>query len=79
MLFVSHSKIDGLTMPAKKPTPRMRPLRVPSGRRNFERLGVKATKTHERVDVASLPVRDRRRRILAQMKRILALAAKTNF
>jgi hypothetical protein len=66
-------------MPAKKPTPRTPTLRLPSGRPNFERLRVKATKTHERVDVASLPVRDRRRRILAQMKRVLALAAETNF
>jgi hypothetical protein len=64
-------------MPAAKLMPRTPTLRVPSGRPIFERLGVKATKTHERADVTSLPVRDRRRRILAQLQWVLALAAES--
>ena len=32
VLFVSHSKIDGLTMPAEKPVSRVPTLQVPSGK-----------------------------------------------
>jgi hypothetical protein len=78
MLFVSPSKIVGQTTPAAKLTPRTPTLRVPPGRPNFERLGGKAAKTHERVDITSLPLRDRKRRILAQLKRALDLAAESN-
>ena len=75
VLFVSHSKIEGLTMPAEKPISRVPTLRVPSGKPNFERLSVKPAKRHEWADVTSLPFQDRRRRTLAQIKRVLALAA----
>jgi hypothetical protein len=78
VLFVSRSKIEGLTMPAEKPISRMPTLRVPSGKTNFERLGVKAAKRHEWADVTSLPFQDRRRRTLAQIKRVLALAAESH-
>jgi hypothetical protein len=47
MLFVSHSKIEGLMMPAEKPISRMPTLRLPSGKPNFERLSVKPAKRHE--------------------------------
>jgi hypothetical protein len=75
VLFVSRSKIDGLTMPAEKPTPRVPTLRLRSGKPNFERLGVKPPKKHEWADVKSLLFRDQTRRTLAQIKRVLALAA----
>ena len=75
VLFVSRSKIDGLIMPAEKPISRMPTLRLPSGRPNFDRLGVKPAKRHEWADVTSLPFLERRRRTLAQIKRVLALAA----
>jgi hypothetical protein len=77
MPFVSRSEIVGQMTPAPNLTPRTPTLRVPSDRPNCERLGGKATKTHERVDVTSLPVRDRRRRILAQLKRALDLSAES--
>ena len=77
MLFVSRSKIVGQTMPAANLTPRTPTLRVPPGRADFTRLGLKPAEKHERVDVASLSVRDRRRRILAQLKRALDLAAES--
>jgi hypothetical protein len=77
VLFVSRSKIDGLMMSAEKPTPRAPTLRVPLGRPNFERLGVKPAKMHEWADITSLPFRDRRRRTLAQLKRALDLAAES--
>jgi hypothetical protein len=76
VLFVSHSKIEGLMMPAEKPISRMPTLRLPSGRPNFERLGVKPAKKHEWADV-TLPFQGRSRRTLAQIKRVLALAAET--
>ena len=75
VLFVSRSKIESLIMPAEKPISRMPTLRVPSGKPNFERLGVKLAKRHEWADVTSLPFQDRRRRTLAQIKRVLALVA----
>jgi hypothetical protein len=75
VLFVSRSKIDGLMMPAEKPISRVPTLRVPSGRLNFERLRIKPSKKHEWADVTSLPFQDRSRRTLAQIKRVLALAA----
>jgi hypothetical protein len=77
VLFVSGSKIEGLIMPAEKPVSRMPTLRVPAGKPNFERLGVKPTKKHEWADVASLPFQDRSRRTLAQIKRVLDLAAES--
>jgi len=73
VLFVTRSKIEGLMMPAEKPNSRMPTL--PSGRPNFDWLGVKPPKKHEWADVTSLPFQDRRRRTLAQIKRVLALAA----
>jgi hypothetical protein len=75
VLFVSRSKIEGLMMPAEKPVSRAPTLQLPSRRPNFERLGVKPAKKHEWADVTSLPFQDRRRRTLAQIKRVLALAA----
>ena len=75
VLFVSRSKIEGLLMPAEKPISRVPTLRVPSGKPNFDRLGVKPAKKHEWADVTSLPFQDRSRRTLAQIKRVLALAA----
>jgi hypothetical protein len=78
VLFVSRSKIDGLVMPAEKPISRVPTLRVPSGEPNFERLSVKPAKRHEWADVTSLPFQDRRRRTLAQIKRVLALAAESH-
>ena len=77
VLFVSRSKIEDLMMPAEKPISRMPTLRVPSGKPNFDRLGVKPAKKHEWADVTSLPFQDRRRRTLAQIKRVLALAAES--
>jgi hypothetical protein len=78
-LFVSHSKIEDLTMPAEKPISRAPTLRVPSGKPNFERLAIKPTKKHEWADVTSLPFQDPSRRTLAQIKRALALAAERKF
>ena len=75
VLFVFRSKIEGLMMPAEKPISRVPTLRVPSGKPNFERLAVRPPKKHEWADVTSLPFQDRRRRTLAQIKRVLALAA----
>jgi hypothetical protein len=75
VLFVSRSKIEGLMMPAEKTISRMPTLRLPSGKPNFDRLGIKPAKKHEWADVTSLPFQDRRRRTLAQIKRVLALAA----
>jgi hypothetical protein len=75
VLFVSRGKIEGLPMPAEKPISRMPTLRLPSGKPNFERLSVKPAKKHEWADVTSLPFQDRSRRTLAQIKRVLALAA----
>ena len=75
VLFVSRSKIEGLMMPAEKPVSRMPTLRLPSGKPNFERLGVKPAKKGEWAEVTSLPFQDRSRRTLAQIKRVLALAA----
>lgn len=78
VLFVSRSKIDGLTMPAEKPVSRVPTLRVPSGKLNFERLAIKPAKRHEWAHVTSLPFQDRRRRTLAQIRRVLALAAESH-
>jgi len=75
VLFVSRSKIEGLMMPAENPISRVPTLRVPSGKPNFDRLGVKPAKKHEWAGVTSLPFQDRSRRTLAQIKRVLALAA----
>jgi hypothetical protein len=75
VLFVSRCKIEGLMMPAEKPVSRVPTLRLPSGRPNFERLGVQPVKKYEWADVTSLPIQDRSRRTLAQIKRVLALAA----
>ena len=77
VLFVSRSKIEGLTMPTDKSVSRMPTLRVPSGKPNFERLGVKPAKKQEWADLTSLPFQDRSRRTLAQIKRVLALAAES--
>ena len=77
VLFVSRSKIEGLMMPAEKSVSRTPTLRVPSGKPNFERLGVKASKKPEWADVTSLPFQDRSRRTLGQIKRVLALAAES--
>jgi hypothetical protein len=76
VLFVSHTKIEGLMMPAEKPVSRVPTLRLRSGKPNFERLGVKPPKKHEWADVKSLLFRDQTRRTLAQIKRVWALAAK---
>jgi len=78
VLFVSRGKIEGLPMPAEKPTPRVPILRLSSGKPNFVRLSVKPAKRHEWADVTSLPFQDRRRRTLAQIKRVLALAAESH-
>ena len=78
VLFVSRCKIEGLTMPAEKPISRVPTLRVPSGKPNFERLGIKPEKRHEWAEVTSLPFQDRSRRTLAQIKRVLALAAESH-
>jgi hypothetical protein len=78
VLFVSRSKIEGLMMPPEKPISRVPTLRLPSGKPNFDRLGVKPAKRHEWADVKSLPFQDRRRRTLAQIKRVLALAAESH-
>jgi hypothetical protein len=77
VLFVTRSKIEGLMMPAEKPISRVPTLRLPSGKPNFERLGVKAAKKHEWASVMSLHFQDQRRRTLAQIKRVLALAAES--
>jgi hypothetical protein len=77
MLVGSRNQIVGQTTPAANLTPRTPTLRVPPGRLNIARLGGKAAKTHERVDITSLPLRDRKRRILAQLKRALDLAAES--
>ena len=71
VLFVSRSKIEGLMMPAEKPTPRIPTLRLPSGKPNFERLSVKPAKKRELADVTSLPFGDRRRRTWARLEHIL--------
>jgi hypothetical protein len=65
-------------MPAEKPISRMPTLRITSGKPNFERLGVKPAKKHEWADITSLPFQDRRRRTLAQIKRVLVLAAESH-
>ena len=78
VLFVSHSKIEGLIMPAEKPISRVPILRVPSGKTNFGRLAVKPAKKHEWADVTSLSFQDRSRRTLAQIKRVLDLAAESH-
>jgi hypothetical protein len=78
VLFVSRSKIEGVMMPAEKPISRMPTLRIPSGKPNFDRLGVKPAKKHEWADVGSLPFQDRSRRALAQIKKVLALAAESH-
>jgi hypothetical protein len=78
VLFVFRSKIEGLTMPAEKPISRVPTLRGPSGNPNFDRLGVKPVKKHEWADVTSLPFQNRSRRTLAQIKRVLALAAESH-
>lgn len=75
VLFVSHTKIEGLMMPAEKPVSRVPTLRLRSGKPNFERLGVRPPKKHEWADVKSLLFRDQTRRTLAQIKRVWALAA----
>jgi hypothetical protein len=78
VLFVFRSKIEGLTMPVEKSVSRTPTLRLASGKPNFERLSVKSAKRHEWADVTSLPFPDRRRRTLAQIKRVLALAAESH-
>ena len=78
VLFVSRSKIEGLMMPAEKPISRVPILRVPSGKPNFERPAIKTGKKHEWADLTSLPFQDRSRRTLAQIKRVLALAAENH-
>jgi len=75
VLFVFRSKIEGLMMPAEKPISRMPTLRLPSGKPNFDRLGVKPAKKHEWADVTSLPFQDRRRRTFTQLRGFLDLAA----
>jgi hypothetical protein len=69
------SKIVGLMMPAEKLISRMPNLRMPSGKPNFERLGVKPPKNHEWADLTSSPFQDRSRRTFTQLRGFLDLAA----
>ena len=78
VLFVSHSKIGGLTMPTEKSVSWMPTLRVPSGKPNFVRLRIKPAKKHVWADVTSLLFQDRSRRTLAQIKRVLDLAIESH-